>query len=210
MSTHRPVLSTNEIYHVYNRTIGKIAVFDSIKNLYRILEIVNFYRFSQNVKLSVFKNWPQALQADYLNNITKQLPLIEIYVFSFMPNHFHFLLKQLQNKGISTFLSNIQNSFAKSFNLIYERDGGLFKNSFKAKRITNNEEFIHVGRYIHLNHVTSKIITIEQLLTYEWTSLAYYFDKKNSDFVNANPVLRYFKTQEKYFKFLKNNIYYQS
>src|SRR3990167_4274858 len=174
MSSPRPVLSTNDIYHVFNRTIGKVLVFSNYDYLNKILEVVNYYRYSQSLKLSKYNKLPLYLQRNYMQNSLKKSPLIEIYAFSFMPNHFHFLLKQLQNKGIAKFLSNIQNSFAKYYNLKNDRDGGLFKNSFKAKRITNNEEFIHVSRYIHINHVTSKIITIEQLLTYEWTSLAYY------------------------------------
>ena len=129
-----------------------------------------------------------------------------------MPNHFHLLVKQLQEKGISLFVSNIQNSFAKNFNLKNDRHGSLFDHNFKSKRITNNEEYIHVSRYIHLNHVTAGLIEFEQLLTYPWTSLPYYLGSRNpegSDLVNTKPILDYFKTPDKYLKFLKNNVDYQ-
>ena len=218
MSTHRPILATDEIYHTYNRSIGKQFIFNSYESLNKILGIVDYYKYPQRIKYSKFNKLPPHLQKSYLMNIRKQLPLVDINVFSFMPNHFHFLLKQLQDKGISQFLSNTQNSFAKIFNLQNDRDGGLFKNSFKAKRITNNEEFIHVSRYIHINHVTAGLIEFEQLLTYPWTSLPHYLASGNpqaivplgsSELVNTKPILDYFKTPKKYLKFLKDNVDYQ-
>ena len=209
MSTHRPILSTNEIYHVFNRSIGKEIIFSLEKFLNKILRIVDYYRFNQRLKYSEFIRLSRDLQQNYLSSIINNPPLIDIYVYSFMPNHFHFLVKQMQDKGISQFLSNIQNSFAKNYNLINDRNGSLFEHSFKAKRITNNEEFIHVSRYIHINHVTARIIEFDQLLTYEWTSLPCYLNSQTNKFVNTRPILDYFKTPEKYLRFLKNNVDYQ-
>lgn len=209
MPTHRPILSIDEIYHVFNKTIGKEVVFSFQNNLKRILETVNYYRYFQQVKFSKFQTFSPDQQDGYLKTITKKLPLVEIYVFSFMPNHFHFLLKQLQDQGTSKFLSDTQNSFAKYYNLKNDRDGGLFLNNFKAKRIRNNEEFIHVSRYIHLNHTTSGIIKFEQLSTYEWTSLPCYLNKNDSLFINTKPILSYYITPQKYLKFLSNQVDYQ-
>ena len=209
MSTYRPILSTGEIYHLYNRSIGKEIIFTPRKFLNKILRITNYYRYYQSLSFSVFNRKPQIFQANYLNGILSKPPLIEIYVYSLMPNHYHFLVKQLQNKGISIFLSNIQNSFAKNLNLINDRNGSLFEHNFKAKRITNNEEFIHVSRYIHLNHTTSNIIDFNELIAYEWTSLPCYLDQRKNIFINTKPILDYFKTPERYLKFLKNNVNYQ-
>lgn len=126
-----------------------------------------------------------------------------------MPNHFHLLLKQLQNQGISRFLSDIQNSYAKYYNLKNDRNGGLFQNNFKAKRIRNNEEFIHVSRYIHLNHTTSSIINFEQLLSYEYTSVHCYLKNKNNTLINTKLILDYFKSPQMYLKFLSDQVDYQ-
>lgn len=209
MTTHRPILSINEIYHLFNRSIGKESIFSSERYLDKVLQIANYYRYSQRLRFSEFNRLSQTLQQNYFASIIKNLPLIEVYAYSFMPNHFHFLLKQLQNNGIVKFISNVQNSFAKNYNLINDRNGSLFEHSFKVKRITNNEEFIHVSRYIHLNHVTSKIIEFDQLLTYEWTSLPFYLNTKLNKFITTDPILNYFQTSEKYIRFLKNQVDYQ-
>lgn len=209
MSTHRPILSTNEVYHLYNRSIGKEIIFASKQFLDKILQITNYYRYRQELSFSVFNRKTYTFQQNYLSRVFNQPPLIEIYVYSFMPNHYHFLVKQLQDKGISSFLSNMQNSFAKNLNLINDRNGSLFEHNFKAKRVKSNEEFIHISRYIHLNHATSGIIEFNQLRTYEWTSLPCYLNEETNKFVTTKPILDYFKTPEKYLKFLKNNVDYQ-
>lgn len=209
MVSHSPILSTSEIYHVFNRSIGKEIIFAKEKYLNQILRTANYYRYHQQMRLSRFNLLSENEQQKYLSPITKRMPLIDLYTFSFMPNHYHLLIKQLQERGVSKFISNIQNSFAKFFNLINDRVGSLFQRSFKAKRIRNNEEFIHVSRYIHLNHTTSGIIKFEQLPTYEWTSLPCYLNKKNNLFVDTKPILSYFKTPKKYLQFLSNQVDYQ-
>ena len=210
MASRKIFLSTNEIYHIFNRSIGKVNIFKDRENLNKFLEIVNFYRYPQRIKLSRYNQISEPEKNQYMAGILKNPPLVDIYVNSFMPNHFHFLLKQLQDKGITKFISNIQDSFAKYYNLKYDRQGSLFQKSFKAKMVMNNDEFIHISRYIHINHVTAGIIEFEELLSYEWTSLPFYLNsKKPNEFINTKPILDYFKTPEKYLKFLKNNVNYQ-
>lgn len=209
MTDHKTILSTGEIYHLYNRSIGKEKIFNTLDYLYKIEEIVNYYRFSQRLRLSKFNLMTESQKHDYMLSVNKSLPLVEIYIHSFMPNHFHFELKQLQDRGIIKFISNVQNSFAKCFNLENDRNGGLFQTSFKAKRITTNEEFIHVARYIILNHVTANIIDFNKLISYEWTSLPCYLSESLNKFINTKPLLDYFKTSQKYLKFIENQVDYQ-
>jgi putative transposase len=209
MTTHRPILSTNEFYHVFNRSIANQPIFNDIYYLNKIIKIVNYYRFKQKIKLSKFNLLPNRIQNEYLEDIQESSSLVEIYCFTFMPNHYHFLLKQLQDKGISKFVSNIQNSFAKNFNLMNDRNGSLFQTGFKSRRIITNEDFIHISRYIHLNPVTSKIINFEKLLNYPFTSLSWYFNTNSNKFINTKYLLNYFQNFNNYVEFLRNQVEYQ-
>jgi len=208
----RPVvLATNEIYHVFNRSIAGQNIFAQNQklNLTKALEIVNYYRFPQKIRLSKFKSLPSELKKQYLDAIGSVAPFVEIYVFAFMSNHFHFLLKQIKDKGITAFVSNFQNSFAKVFNLKNDRNGALFQNAFKAKRIVTEEQLIHASRYIHLNPVTSYIIEFDKLASFEWTSFPAYAANKQIPFINSDFLLKMFGSKEKYVKFVADQVDYQ-
>jgi len=203
------ILATNEIYHVFNRSIAKENIFSSRINFRKAKEIVEFYRFPQKLRLSKFKTLTEDLKNDYRLSLQDQSPLIEIYAFSLMPNHYHFLVKQLRDNGLARFVSNFQNSFAKVFNIKNDRDGALFQNSFKAKRVETDEQFVHVSRYIHLNPVTAYLIKFNELKDYPLTSFPNYVYENKDLFVNTKFLLGMFKSAENYIKFVADQVGYQ-
>lgn len=209
MSLPRPILSTNEFYHIFNRSIANQLIFDNKDNLKKIIRIVDYYRYKQKIKFSKFYSFPNRIKNEYLEEAHKKLPLVEIYSFAFMPNHYHFLLKQTQDKGISRFISDVQNSFAKNFNLVNNRNGSLFQCGFKSRRIIFEEDFFHISRYIHLNPTTSNLIKFNELVNFPFTSLNWYFNTKLNKFINAEYLLNHFKNVNRYLKFLENQVEYQ-
>lgn len=200
---------TNEIYHIYNRSVGRENIFSAKLNLRKILEATNYYRYPQTMSLSKWKSLPNDAKQHYIFGITTTQPLVEIYVFSFMPNHYHFLVKQLQDDGIEYFLTKLQNCFAKYFNTKFDRHGSLFQIQFKARRIETDEQFVHVSRYIHLNHVTAYHIHFSELCDSPWTSFPYYINGGDTPFVNTKPILSFFKDREDYKVFVADQVEYQ-
>lgn len=202
------VFATNEIYHIYNRSIAKEQIFTNFFYLKKIFEIIDFYRFPQELRLSEFKKLSNERKKDYLMSKKNKIALVEIYVFAFMPNHYHFLLKQAQDRGIIKFVSNIQNSFAKIYNLKNERDGSLFNSPFKGKWVANDERFIHVSRYIHLNPVTAFMIEFKNLSQYLWTSFPIYTNVNKNSFLSTDFLLQMFSPSN-YLKFVADQVDYQ-
>lgn len=127
-----------------------------------------------------------------------------------MPNHFHLLLKQNIDGGISKFLGNFQNSYTRYFNTIHDRDGSLFLNQFKAVRIENEEQLIHVSRYIHLNPFVASIVSkLDNLPGYPWSSYMDYVEEGSSDFVETEMILGLFKDKLAYRKFVDDEAEYR-
>lgn len=209
MPRRKIVLANDEIYHVFNRSIARENIFSLKNNLKKSLEILQFYRLPQQISLSKFKSLNESQKANYLVAMKDKSPLVVIYAFAFMPNHYHLLIRQVQDRGIVRFISNFQNSFAKVFNLKNERDGAVFQNSFKAKRVENDEQFVHVSRYIHLNPVTSYLINFKDLASYPWTSFNKYIIQEEDSLVDINFLLNLFGSKDKYVDFVADQVGYQ-
>lgn len=210
MSVKRDVLASGEIYHIFNKSVGNEIIFPSLRHLSQIANSIDFYRYQQVMKYSKFKQMTIEQRNSYLSGVREHPPLVEIYAFAFMPNHYHLLVKQLEDDGIKIFASNIQNSFAKYFNTRHERGGGLFRSPFKSRWVGSDEDFMHVSRYVHLNPVTAYIIEIGDLDKYPFTSYTQYVSNKDQDFVNTKFLLSLFgKSRKRYRDFVNDGVDYQ-
>ncbi len=75
-----------------------------------------------------------------------------------MPDHYHILVKINESGNFSHYISIVENSFSRYFNLKNKRKGPLWQSRFRSAHITSNEQLLHVSRYIHLNPTTSQLI----------------------------------------------------
>ncbi len=222
MSYQQTIFVNDEYYHLYNRSVGSINLFASTRSINRILDLVDYYRFPQEIRYSKFIQLPIQQRENYLQRIIKtQQPIVELYTFSFNIDHYHLLLKQLREGGIKQFISNVQNGFAKYFNIRKNRHGSVFQNPFKGVRIETEEQFKHVSRYIHLQPVTSYLIEFEKLSEFEANSFVYYANKnilprrlfksdnEKSFFINTKLLINMFGIADRYNSFVANQVDYQ-
>ena len=86
-----------------------------------------------------------------------------------MPTHFHLILRQLTDNGISIFMQNTLNSYSRYFNIKHNRKGPLWQGRFKSVLIKTEEQLLHLTRYIHLNPVTAYLVERSE----EWPSSSY-------------------------------------
>lgn len=212
MTIRKVPIVVGEIYHVFNRSVARQPIFLSNRDYQRALDVLNFYSyFDPPLRFSHYKRLPESQKTEFIENLReKGEKQVEIFAFCLMPNHFHFLIKEIREKGISTFMSNLQNSYAKYFNLKNDRSGTLFQTMFKAVRIETDEQFIHVARYIHLNPITAFILNnIEDLTIYPWSSFPIYLGKNTSDILSTSIILGYFPSVNKFIEFTKDQVNYQ-
>lgn len=150
MPRRYPVLANGDIYHIYNRGVEKRSIYLSDSDFKHFLETLEHYRtpnINKHSKKTVLKVGGNP-----------NFPLVEILSYCLMPNHFHLLLEQKSDNGISIFMSRVANSFTKYFNIKNERIGPLFQGTFKAVKISTDEQLVHISRYIHLNPLVSRIV----------------------------------------------------
>jgi putative transposase len=209
MALRKTILATTEIYHIYNRGVEKRPIFLNKRDYVRFLDATDYYRFVNcPMKFSYFRKLALKERGSVFKKLEGESKrFVDIFAFCLMPNHFHFLLKQLTDKGISKFMAKITNGFSHYFNIRHARSGYLFQGNFGAVRVEDDEQFIHVSRYIHLNPVASYLIEVKNLASYEYSSYPEYMGK-SSRFTNTKEILSYFKDPKEYKKFIEDHADY--
>ena len=127
-----------------------------------------------------------------------------------MQNHFHFLLKQNVENGISLFLAQFQNSYTRYFNTKNRRQGHLLQGQFKAVRIEDDDQLLHVHRYIHLNPYVSYVVKdIKELEEYKYSSFPEYLNREKNEICDKPIILSHFPTIKQYKKIITDQADYQ-
>lgn len=133
--------------------------------------------------------------------------LVTVMAYCLMPNHFHLILRQEKDEGISTYIRRATNSFSHFYNTKYRNKGPLFLGNFRAIRVENDEQLAHLSRYIHLNPVTGYLV--EQPEDYVFSSYGYYLGLGKSKSIDPAFILSLFPSKEKYKQFVLSRRDYQ-
>ena len=196
----RSILATEELYHIFNRGVEHRQIFLCKNNYKRAIETIKFYQYNPKLKFADFKNLTIGQREKILQEIHKLPKIVEIICYCLMPNHFHFLIKQLTDNGISIFISKFTNSYTKYFNTGNNRDGSLLGGTFKSVWVETQEQLLHLSRYIHLNPTTSYLVKAENLEDYQWSSFNEFMGLPG--FCQKEIILSEFKSPQKYKEFV--------
>lgn len=155
-------LVTGQVYHIFNRSIADFTIFNNDDEFLRMQQLMQYYQIENELRFSDFIEL-EKVQAEGFNNffnfISKDKErLVRILAYCLMPTHFHLILRQLEDRGISLYLRDIQNSYSHYFNTKHKRKGPLWESKFKNVLVENNEQLLHLTRYIHLNPVTAYLV----------------------------------------------------
>lgn len=205
----KTIFANQEIYHVFNLGVERRPIFTDKREYDRGLLALSFYRFKNlSTGLAQVLKLDQEKRNFFLSQLMKQKEkLVDILGYCLMPNHFHLLLKQLTDGGITKFIGDFSNSYTRYFNTKHKRIGHLLQGVFKAVRIEDEEQLIHVLRYIHLNPVVSLVIKETDLEDYPYSSFSEYSGNKEG-FCNKRMMLDYFSSIERLKTFTYDQIDY--
>lgn len=206
MPRRTEIFTNGGYYHLFNKTIENKNIFVDTKQAQLFKNLIKYYQLQEiNCKYSK-RNLPKT------KNLLKkpEKKLVNILCYCLMPNHFHLLVKQEAEQGITQFISKVINAFTRTYNEINHRKGPLFISRFKAVRIYTEAQLLHVSRYIHLNLYSSGIVqSLTELRTSPNCSLREYLNLQ-ADFCDIQKILCFFNNSpEKYFKFISDHSEYQ-
>jgi REP element-mobilizing transposase RayT len=159
MSIRRQPFVVGNIYHIYNRGVDKRDIFSDKNDLYRFVESIKEFNRIEKInslanlrksKLSLTKT-PQ-IGAKPLSG-----ELVEFVGYCINPNHFHFILREISDNGITKFMHKLQGGYTSYFNIKNSRSGSLFQGTFKSQVIVNQNYFNKLIGYVNKNYLIHNI-----------------------------------------------------
>lgn len=144
MSTRNIIFSPDEFYHLYSRGVEKRPIFIDIEDKKRFTRLLFVCNGGNPV---VYKT----IQGRPLDEIETGEKLVAIGAYCLMPNHFHLLVKEINDGGIVKFMSKLLTAYSSYFNKKYERTGALFGSQFKSTHLDSDPYLKYIYSYIHLN-----------------------------------------------------------
>lgn len=146
-----------EYYHIYNRGIDKRIIFKSNKDYERFVMLLYISNTqTESFRLDNLIN-QQHKTFDEILVLDKGEPLVSIGVWCLMSNHFHLLVRQEVDGGITKFMKKLGTGYAMFFNIKYQRAGALFGGLFKSKLIGVDDNYMRqLFGYIHINPLEIK------------------------------------------------------
>jgi len=177
----------NSYYHVVNHAVGD-------ENLFRTEE--NCYFF--------------------LNKYSSYMPSVcDTLVYCLMPNHIHFLIKTHPeeiltahpkykldfHKLIMQELSNLLNSYAKAYNKLNNRKGGLWVDFTKRFLIDSDSYLTSTINYIHQNPIKHGFVANPE--DWKFSSFSSMLSDKPT-LLNRNEVINWFGSSHHFLEFHKN------
>lgn len=178
-----------ELWHVFNRGVEKRDIVMDDRDRFRFVHgmlLLNSKKPATNTTY-LLEN------IDFVNRYSAEEKIVDIHGWCLMKNHYHLLLSERVEGGLTLFLRKLNVGYANYFNERYTRNGSLFQGRTKKVLIREDAHFLHILHYIHLNPldfvpnaktwrlgtITNKKTAVEQLASYRWSSFLDYAGKKN-------------------------------
>lgn len=206
--------SIGEYYHIYSRGTDKRVIFSGVQDYRRFKTLLYICNNTEPVNLS--KYFQGGRKLDGLFKTDRKDTLVDIGVYCLMPNHFHILIREKIDGGLSKFLVKLLTSYSMYFNKRNNRTGALFESKFKASHVDNDEYLKYLFAYIHLNPIKlinpkwkeSGNVDIkkaeEHLGGYDFSSYLDYqnVERLQSKIINKEVFPEYFKTEKDFNLFI--------
>lgn len=214
-----------KIYHILNRGVEKRKIFVTDSDKWRFLQglyLFNEKNSSNHILYNIEKENNGRINFKLLKEFIKKNgknrnPIIKIMAVCLMPNHYHLLVEELQEGGISFFMHRLGVGYASFFNKKYSRVGPLFQGRFKAIEIKDNLQLKYVLAYINVINPAGLIqldlrergvVDVNKIMeftrNYSWSTNLDYLGLRDSIIIKKGIFEDFFPTPSHYEKFIKD------
>lgn len=207
--------STDEYYHLYNRGVDKRKIFLEERDYRRFLALLYVCNSVKAVDTNIhFHEGRSFLE---LFSVDRGETLVDIGAYVPMPNHFHLLVREKTEGGLTKFMSKLATAYSMYFNKKNDRTGSLFEGRFKAKHVDEDNYLKYLFAYIHLNPIkiidpewkengiANRDIAKQYLTEYKYSSYPDYMGASRVEgaILNTSVFPEYFKNFKEFEQFIE-------
>lgn len=140
MALRKQAFAPGEYYHLYNRGTEKRLIFIDERDYDYFLFLMYICNTIKSIKLR-----------DVSQNFDREETIVDIGAYCLMPNHFHILVREKNEGGISKYMLKLMTGYSMYFNKKYKRTGKLYEGVFKSIHANKDTYLKYIYSYIHLN-----------------------------------------------------------
>ena len=149
-------IAPGEYYHVFNRGAHKTNLFKDEKDWLRFLFLILYCQAPVSIPNTLRYMSPTAAASGFRVPLHFEKEIeksrhVELVSFCIMPNHFHLLLHELVEGGISDYMQRVTLGYTKYFNTKHEASGHMFQGRYKSVHVSDNDQLLYLSAYIHRN-----------------------------------------------------------
>jgi putative transposase len=205
MATRKISFEKGEFYHLYNRGNSKQEIFHNDNDYNHFIFLLLILNNQKNIELRNIQ------VSKYIHNPDIE-PLVSIGAYVLMPNHFHILITEKIEGGISKFMQKLSTAYVMYYNKKYKRTGSLFEGKFKSQHLNTDKYLKYIFSYIHLNPIKlidkhwkekgilNKKVVIDYINKYTYSSYLDYIGTKRiqNSILNTKDFPDYFPTKNSF------------
>jgi REP element-mobilizing transposase RayT len=172
-----------EYYHVYNKGVDDKIVFNDSEDYSAFLGFLQEY-------LTPFN--PESYKKEFVvkgrgfMGLTHQpknyFNKIELLAYSLSPNHFHLILRQIEDGSLVGFMRSLSTRYSIYFNRKNKRKGSLFEGAYKSVKIFSTSQLCLLVCYLHQEG--------------SHTSHPEYSSQRQTAWINSDIVLSYLRQND--------------
>lgn len=205
-----------DVVHIFNRGNRKQEIVRDDKDRERFIQMLYYFN-DEYAPLNLWKS-------DFHNRLERspewpeRNSLVEIYGFTLMDNHYHLVLGEIKDGGVTKFMQKLGTGTTNRFNTRYKETGRLFQGAYKARRVDKDNYLQYLAVYIHVknifelypcglkNALTHFDDAFAFALAYPYSSLGAYFSDNHigSPIIVTDIWKETFKSKEEFKEFAKN------
>lgn len=140
--------------HIVNRGAHKMPIVRTDNDRWRFLKLLRYLNDA-----NVPRNWERDITSDHIrDNFTRPkewdepLPYVSLLAYCLMNNHFHLLLQELVEGGVSKFMQRVSKSMASHFNIKHGGSGALFQGPYRARVVNDDNYLQYLAVYINIKN----------------------------------------------------------